>query len=67
MKKLLINSKNKQEIIKLLSYVFTEHGIEEYLAIDNADTMVARNALKFELVLKRICWILIYFVFYSSF
>ena len=28
MKKLFSNSRNKHELIKLLSYVFTEHGIE---------------------------------------
>ena len=45
MKKLFSNSKNKHELIKLLSYVFTEHGIEVHVATDNADTMVASKAL----------------------
>ena len=33
-KKLFNNSKNKHELIKLLSYVFTEHGIEVHVATD---------------------------------
>ena len=41
MKKMVSNSKNKHELIKLLSYVFTEHGIEVNVATDDADTMVA--------------------------
>ena len=36
--------KNKHELIKLLSYVFTEHGIEVHVATDDADTMVASKA-----------------------
>ena len=49
MKKLLNNSKNKHELIKLLSYVFTEHGIKFHVASDNADTMVASKALNLSL------------------
>ena len=45
MKKLFSNSKNKHKVIKLLSNVFTEHGIEVHLATDDADTMVASKAL----------------------
>ena len=45
LKKLFKNSKNKHELIKLLSYVFTEHGIEVHVATDDADTMVASKAL----------------------
>ena len=40
MKKLFSNSMNKYELIKLLSNVFTEHGIEVHVATDDADTMV---------------------------
>ena len=43
--KLFSNSKNKHELIKLLSNVFTEHGIEVHVATDDADTMVASKAL----------------------
>ena len=43
--KLFSNSKNKHELIKLLSNVFTEHGIEVHVATDYADTMVASKAL----------------------
>ena len=49
MKKLFNNSKNKNELIKLLSYVFTEHGLEVHVASDNADTMVASKALNLSL------------------
>ena len=45
MKKLFSNSKNKHELINLLSYVFTEQGIEVHVATDDADTMVASKAL----------------------
>ena len=45
MKKLFSNSKNKHELIKLLSYVFTEHGIVVHVATDDADTMVISKAL----------------------
>ena len=45
MKKLFSNSKNKHELIKLLSCVFTEQGIEVHVATDDADTMVASKAL----------------------
>ena len=31
--------------LKLLSNVFTEHGIEVHVATDDADTMVASKAL----------------------
>ena len=43
------NSKNKNKLIKLLSFVFTEHGIEVHVASDNADTMVASKALNLSL------------------
>ena len=43
------NSKNKNELIKLLSNVFTEHGLEIHEASDNADTMVAIKALNLSL------------------
>ena len=49
MKKLFSNSNNKHELIKLLSYVFTEHGIEVNVATDDADTMVASKALNLSL------------------
>ena len=42
---LFSNSKNKHELIKLLSNVFTEHGIEVHVATDDADTMLASKAL----------------------
>ena len=45
MKKLFSNSNNKHELIKLLSYVFTEHGIEVNVATDDADTMVASKVV----------------------
>ena len=47
--KLFTNSKNKNELIKLLPYVFTEHGIDVHVASDNADTMVASKALNLSL------------------
>ena len=47
--KLFNNSKNKHELIKLLSYVFTEHGLEVHVTSDNADTMVASKALNLSL------------------
>ena len=46
---LFSNSKNKHELIKLLSYVFTGHGIEVNVATDDADTMVASLFELFEL------------------
>ena len=49
MEKLFSNSKNKHELIKLLSYVFTEHGMEVLVATDDADTMVANKALNLSL------------------
>jgi len=49
MKKLFSNSKNKHELIMLLSNVFTEHGIEVHVATDDADTMVANKTLNLSL------------------
>jgi predicted RNase H-related nuclease YkuK (DUF458 family) len=47
--KLFSNSKNKHELIMLLSNVFTEHGIEVHVATDDADTMVANKVLNLSL------------------
>ena len=40
MKRLLANSNNKLELIKLLSNIFTEKGIEVHAADDDADTVI---------------------------
>ena len=49
MKKLFSNSKNNHALITLLSYVFTEHGIEVHVATDDAITMEASKALNLSL------------------
>ena len=52
MKRLLANSNNKIELIKLLCNVFTQNGIEVDVADDDADTMVVAKALNQSLLGK---------------
>ena len=49
MKRLLANSNNKLELIKLLSNIFTEKGIEVHAADDDADTVIVAKALNLSL------------------
>ena len=49
MKRFFSNAKNKHELIKLLSDVFTSNGIEVHVATDDADTMIVSKALNLSL------------------
>ena len=51
-KKLLVNSNNKKGLIDLICEVFFDNGIRVIKANDDADTLIAREALNLALVNK---------------
>ena len=51
-KNLLVNSNNKKGLIDLICEVFLDNGIRVIKANDDADTLIAREALNLALVNK---------------